>query len=163
MKPKKLCDLLQNTMRDNPRGSEKEIHDLCLKATATDPLLHLALFEYWFANSYRDFIIAEFDSHSVAVLPASRGSRQPSTKADRERATETLKHQLKICLLDHLLSDGTPIRDATFGQCARDGGWLATIAKHGKANEIVGKKLTEVDLQNLLRRFTATRAMARAA
>lgn len=157
MKPKLLTELLRNVMRDNPRGSQREIRDLCLKHCSAEPSLQIALFDYWFGNSYRDFIVEEFAPNSTAVLSARR-EREPADPQSRAKAVEQLTNQLKIALLDHQLSDGTPLRDATFGQVAREGGWLQSIAKCGKANEIVGKKLTESDLQSLLRRHTARRA-----
>lgn len=156
MKPAQLTDLLRSLMRDNPRASQREIHDLCLQRCAKDRRLQLALFEYWFSNSFRDFTIAEYGHNSTAVLSAERS--QKTTGKDRQRAAHSLKEQLKACLLDYALSDGTLLRSATFGQCEREGGWLLDISKCGKANEIVGKKLTETNIRDLLARHGKAKA-----
>lgn len=151
MKPVALQEMLRAAMRDNSRASEKEIHDLCLAQALSNAALTLALFEYWFRNSYRDFTVEIMGAHSIAVVPrpVAQGHVTPEMRA---REVEAVKERMKACLMDYILSDGTMLRNATFGQCANEGGWLIDISKQGAANEIVGKKLKEIDLRNLLKR-----------
>lgn len=157
MKPYKLQRLLRDAIRDNPRGSEKEISDACWGIAKASPDLHHALFQYWFKNSYRDFVVAEMTPNSIAVLPVRRAV---VSAAERGSAVSILVDRMEARLMDHLLSDGTALRFATFGQCTKEGGWLLAIGKQGKANEVVGKKLTEANLQNLLKRAASERRRA---
>jgi hypothetical protein len=152
--------MLRNTLRDNPRASEADIRDKCLAVCLHDRNLQIALFTYWFENSFGDLTVVEQGDNSVAVLrtQAPRAERA-QTQVTRGAKVNDLKQRLKACLMDHELSDGTALRDATFGQCARESGWLLAVSKQGRANEIVGKKLTEHDLVNLQRR-AASKARA---
>lgn len=150
MKPEKLCELLRSVLRDNPRASEAEARQICWQRCNGDADLVQSLFDYWFGNSFRDFKIIGGSSNSTAVISIKQG-RQVGTR----EAIKKLKDQMVACLMDHLLSDGTPLRVGTFGQAARDGGWLCDLAKLGKPNEIIGKKLTEADLQNIRQRHYA--------
>lgn len=166
MKPENLSELLRITRGENPRASEAEIRDICRAKALGDRGLIEDLFNYWFSNSYRDFAVVGGAQGSFAVVAVDR-QRQPSqTRAVSRAATSAkinaLKGQMMACLMDHALSDGTLLRFATFGQCAREGNWLSNIAKHGKPNEVVGKKLTEADLQNLHQRHQITRKRAAA-
>jgi len=162
MKPHALKELLRNSMRDNPDASEKEIRDICERACARSSELQRDLFQYWFVNSYGDFVVERFapSQHAIMATRAdkSRGSTQVGA-AGRSEGTHQIKNEMLACFMDYSLPDGTPLRFATFGQCAQAGGWLEAIGRQGKANEVVGKKLTEIDLRNLmirnLRKVTA--------
>jgi len=154
MKPYKLQRLLRDAIRDNPKGSEKEISDACWGVAKAAPDLHHALFQYWFKNSYRDFVVAEMTPTSIAVLPVRRAV------VSRGHEVSQMVARMEAKLMDHVLSDGTALRFATFGQCTKEGGWLIAVGKQGKANEVVGKRLTEVNLQNLLKRGVTDRRRA---
>lgn len=150
MKPEKLRDLLRSVLRDNPRACEAEVREHCWQRCKAEPALIEALFQYWFGNSYRDVSVIGGLDHSTAIISIER-TRRSGTRT----AIKALKGRLKACLMDHLLSDGTPLRIGTFGQAARDGGWLSDIGKLGKPNEIIGKKLTEAELKNIRQRHYA--------
>lgn len=150
MKPENLRELLRCVLRDNPRASEAEARQLCWQRCQNNAELMQALFAYWFANSFRDFKVIGGSANSSAVI-----SIKQQRRVGTREAINKLKDRMVACLMDHLLSDGTPLRFGTFGQAARDGGWLADIAKLGKPNEIIGKKLTEAELQNIRQRHYA--------
>jgi hypothetical protein len=42
------------------------------------------------------------------------------------------------------------LRDSTFGECAKAGGWLLRISKLGQPGEIVGSVLKEKDVKKAL-------------
>lgn len=150
MKPENLSELLRTVMRDNPRASEAEARQLCWRRCQGNAELIQSLFDYWFGNSYRDFKVISGSAFSSAVIAIKRERR-----AGTREAINKLKDKMVACLMDHMLSDGTPLRFGTFGRAARDGGWLSDIGKLGKANEVIGKKLTEADLQNIRQRHYA--------
>jgi hypothetical protein len=155
MKPQILSEMLRTIKRDNPGASDKEIETLCRDKVRADTELQDAVFDYWFANSVRDYDAVQCRPHEVAVFRNTPAVRVPSPDARARRAAlvSHAKATIVTNLMRFTLSDGTELRHATFGQCQREGSWLASIGKLGKANEIVGKKLTEVDLQNLKKRF----------
>lgn len=150
MKPESLRELLRGVMRDHPRASEAEAHQACWQRCEGDAVLVRALFDYWFGNSFRDFKVVGGAGNSSAVI-----SIKQERRAGTREAINKLKDRMVACLMDHQLSDGTALRFGTFGQAARDGGWLADIGKLGKHNEIIGKKLTEAELQNIRQRHYA--------
>lgn len=152
MKPQVLQTLLRNAMRDNPDGSEMEISNASWALAQKSPDAIRALFLYWFKNSYHDFVVSHIGPHSIAILSAKREVLRSVAKGTRTRNIIDMVSRMEAKLMDHLLSDGTALRFASFGQCQREGGWLLSIGKMGKANEVVGKKLTEKDLRNLLQR-----------
>ncbi len=55
----------------------------------------------------------------------------------------------QIVLLDLTMPNGMALRDCTFAECAKFGGFFAKIAKKGKPKQIVGKVMTEEQLQAL--------------
>lgn len=150
MKPEPLRELLRCVMRDHPRASEAEARQICWQRCQADAALVESLFDYWFGNSFRDFKVIGGTGNSSAVISIKQ-QRRTGTR----EAINKLKDRMVACLMDHQLSDGTALRFGTFGQAARDGGWLADIAKLGKPNEIIGKKLTEAELQNIRQRHYA--------
>jgi hypothetical protein len=167
MKPERLSELLRSVKRDNPRASEAEVRDLCWTAICKDPTFNRPLFDYWFGNSYRDFAVIGGASNSIAVISVARerntgspASEPENVDVARARRAETREavNALKACLMDHALSSGVLLRFATFGDAAREGGWLSDIAKLGKPNEIIGKKLTDANLQDIRQRHYARNA-----
>lgn len=150
MKPENLRELLRCVMRDHPGASEAEARQICWQRCHGDDALVQSLFDYWFGNSFRDFKVVGGTGNSSAVISIKQARR-----ASTREAINKLKDRMVACLMDHQLSDGTALRFGTFGQAARDGGWLADIAKLGKPNEIIGKKLTEAELQNIRQRHYA--------
>jgi hypothetical protein len=75
-------------------------------------------------------------------------------KIDR---VEQMKVEAIACvLLDYVLPDGTPVREATFGALAKLGGWATAVSKLGPANAKVGglRGVDEQTLQNIMLRFT---------
>lgn len=143
-------ELLHRVMRENPRGSEKEVFEGFCDHVENDPGYWGAIIEYWFANNYRLFYVSEIAANSVAISRRETKQRARDVVA-REKAI--IKDRLRAALMDLVLSNGKKLREATFGDCEREGGWLLAISKRGKRGEIVGKKLTEDDLHNIQRRF----------
>jgi hypothetical protein len=140
-------DILKNILKAYPRSSEKTHRFMAREAILADPEARDEVFDYWFENRYAALYI-EARPGSVAVLEAPKNRRASSARA----AVEKARDQLRAALFDHVLSNGKTLREATFGDCAKEGGWLCSIAKLGRANEIVGKKLEEKDLTNLWKR-----------
>lgn len=159
MKPQILSEMLRTIKRDNPSASEKEIADMCREKVRIDAELQEALFDYWFANSSNLFTVVQVRPGETIV---QRNTRKPSPEsvARKSQLVAQVKGRIVAKLMEFALSDGTELRHATFGQCKLEGNWLAAVGERGKANEIVGKKLTETDLQNLMKRFTSKKRAA---
>jgi hypothetical protein len=89
--------------------------------------------------------------------PLESIARSFEYKAKPKPSPEKIKEQRKldanlrgITLMNMFLSDGeTRLKDATGKQVRQEAGWLQNIAKHVKPNEIVGRKLTAVQIFNL--------------
>jgi len=76
-------------------------------------------------------------------------------RVDRVEAAKT--EAIACVLLNFVLPNGLQVRDATFGDMAKFGGWATAVSKLGPANAKVGglKGVSEEVLQNIMRRFTA--------
>lgn len=160
MKPQILSEMLRTIKRDNPAASEKEISDLCREKVRIDAELQDALFDYWFANSVGDFNVLQLRPGETVIQRNTRSRLSPESAARKSELVAKVKGSIVARLMEFALSDGTQLRHATFGQCKREGNWLSEVGGRGKANEIVGKKLTEADLQNLMKRFTSKKRAA---
>lgn len=165
MKPQILTDMLRSIRRDNPSASEMEIRNLCRDKVFLEAELQTALFDYWFSNSFRDFVVTVVGPHETVVNRTAsspspivrRASPSSASVAAKAALVATVKVEIASRLMEFVLADGTQLRFATFGQCQREGNWLAAVGMRGKANEVVGKKLTEVDLFGLWERFNGKR------
>lgn len=151
-------DLLRNVLLGNPAASEKEIFDAVSSEVVRDPGYWGSIITHWFASSYPKVAVEVIGPGSVRFQTRLFHKSPPEDRAERRaaeiEAVENIKLQItKNVLMDFVLSNGKALRSATFGDCANEGGWLLAISKRGRANEIVGKKLTEADLVNLQRRF----------
>lgn len=134
---------LRDLLRKNPRASEKEISALMWTAMQSNTAIRCAIFDYWFERHFKRFSI-HTTKHTVAVIEKHREIRERGKKI-----IKAVKEKLTVALMDHVLSNGTLLRFATFGDCRAEGGWLSAVGKLGRANEVIGKKLTEIDLINI--------------
>jgi hypothetical protein len=89
---------------------------------------------------------------------AMRWYSQRAKRFDREyqppvaiRETSEETGEIVKILLDLTLPGGKALRDATFAECRQAGGFFTRIAKLGKPDEIVGKKLTDAQVAKVLK------------
>lgn len=97
-----------------------------------------------------------YGNRELAVLGNHPRKRAQAVKDKRESAARIksaailLAEHIKSALIgDLFMPNGKMLKDCTFGYCAKTGGVLAAIGRKGKPNEIVGKKLPEVELRKL--------------
>jgi hypothetical protein len=132
----------------NYKGSAfADFRGYMVEAAKSDEEAWEDIFNYWFAAAERSIAVEETED-TIVVRPVKHYSvrvRATRTKKSVQELTNFIVS--KVCL-----PDGTPLLQATFGQCKQAGSWFTSIAKHGKANEVVGKKLTNKELENLWRR-----------
>lgn len=143
-------DVLRDAILANPKASEAEIAEAVWETIRNERGYWRSIFDYWFANNYRHFYVDELDEHSVTI----RERRTVRANGNNKQEVASRKDELRTILMDHVLSSGKRLRDATFRECAQESGWLREVAKQGKPNAIVGKHMTEKDLLNLRMRAT---------
>jgi hypothetical protein len=92
----------------------------------------------------------------VAAVAKAVAVEVPKAIAKIDRVEQMKVEAIACVLLDYVLPDGTPVRDATFGALAKLGGWATAVSKLGPANAKVGglRGVSEETLQNIMRRFT---------
>lgn len=139
---------LREALRASPNASEKEISDSMWAVMNSNAAIRRDIFEHWFGLNFKRFAV-ETTEHSTAIIEKHRKMRRIG-----KRTTKAVKEKLKIVLMDHMLSCGTILRFATFGECVAEGGWLSEVGKFGRANQVVGKTLTETDIQNIRSRVS---------
>ena len=144
-------ELLKDAIRSNPRASEAEISEVVWESVKNEKGYLWPLYEYWFANNYKRFFVEEVSDYESVGHTSIKTREVPERNGSRQEF-KNIKEKLKSILMDYMLSNGKRLRDATFQDCKIDGGWLKEVAKQGRPNEVVGKKLTEKDLQCLMTR-----------
>lgn len=145
-------DLIRQEIKNNPKGTERAIAEAVWEIIKNERGYWKSIFEYWFTNNYRSFVVKRTTEHEVVVE-----ERPPHKRASANMFSHDInnaKAQIKTILMDQVLSTGKKLRDSTFGECATEGGWLLAVAKQGNPNAIVGKHLTEKDLWALRMRAT---------
>lgn len=96
---------------------------------------------YFFINVVNRYVnLGKRKTHERKPLDPDEIRRQV-----RQRVAE-------IGLMMMLLPSGKYVKDATFGECAKESGILAKIGSLGPPEEIVGLKLTEKQLQKIVGR-----------
>lgn len=142
-------EVMRDVILRDPAASTKDIQEKTFAIIGNDKELSRAVYDYWFGNVFRSVKVI-VNKHSVAVQKKTRKAR-----AEGKRTRHAVTAKLQMALMDHMLSNGKLLRFATFGECAKEGGWLATLAKCGKPTQLVGNVLTEPDLWNLRQRNAA--------
>lgn len=166
MTPKKKfpTDELIRIVKNDPEGSNKAHRETMWQECGA--MFAREFFDYWFDNNINRVLIVREPTGAITVKArTSRGEvkqlrtpRQPSPEVREQRArmAKRLADKVsRVVLMDLVMSTGKKIRDCTFAELRREGGWFLAISKLGRPNEIVGKKLTETDLFNVRMRNAA--------
>lgn len=145
-----LLELLAETMKEYPQASEKTHHDKLWDKIREIDSYYLTLFDNWFASNYTYMEVIDQGPNNVAVRRKVRRINTARKAVAKTRAKELLSN---FVLMNQVLSTGRLLRDSTFFDCKREGGWYTALSKKGRALEIVGKKLEEKDVQNIHARY----------
>lgn len=95
---------------------------------------------YFFVNMH-DYLTTSRNKHQTPQ------QRAHAKQAADECVTDLKRKIVDIVLLDIILPSGKRLRDSTFAECGRAGGWFTKLAKMGKPAQVVGKVLTEAKLK----------------
>lgn len=136
-------DLLRELLEKHPRKSEESIHQMFAETVLGDTTKTYldSIIEYWFANNYRSLV-------RPIAMPSPDTVR---AAADRlVQVKRTIKARaVEMVLLDIVLPTGKALRDSTFAECAKAGGWFSAIAKRGAPSKIVGKTMSEAQVHKV--------------
>jgi hypothetical protein len=123
-------ELLARIVADNP-GVDDEV--LFHAFTAESGPYFMEIQRYWFANNLR----------ALKPRPTPIAKSVDRVAAQEHFVAKAKDRAVKLVLLDYVLPNGKMLRDSTFGECAKAGGWLSELAKKGQPNEKVGAVLDE--------------------
>lgn len=162
-----MHDLLKSIIVNNPSVSEAEAKEQMWGEINDSKETYRLLYDNWFnANWFRyepevKEIITERPGEapvigqSITVVRKRQGSTRETKFKRKIVAKKIIKERIHVILMNLPMPNGKLLRDCTGAECVKFGGWFATIAKNIKPTEKVGKKLTEIDLQNLYMRNAA--------
>lgn len=137
-------DLLKRLIEENARYSEKKLQNLFSATVREDEEQLDAIIEYWFANNYRSLV------HKPPASPSVKAAKVAERTARVEVAKTIIKaNATRMVLLDFVLPNGKPLRDATGKDCAKAGGWLSKIAASVKPGQKVGDVLSEAQVKKI--------------
>jgi hypothetical protein len=101
-------------------------------------------------------VLAWFVGRGLFLL-VRRVKSGPTTSVDRVAAKEeealqtavtaTKTRAVELVLLDFVLPNGRKLRDCTFSELRRCGGWLTRLARVGQPSDNVGTTLTEKEVR----------------
>lgn len=139
-------DVVERLIRDFPDAERGELFDKFRMKIAENEAQQRAIDWYFFVNMH-DYLTTNRNRK-----PYARES-SPDRAAQQRAHIDNLKARIvDYCLMEHLLSDGqTRLGDATREQVAKENGWMSKIVQKLKPGEIVGKALTEKQLQEMRR------------
>lgn len=154
--------MLLQMMEQNRGKSESALLDLFMEQVKEDDDCLGVIIEYWFTNNYRSL-------RQQQRSPVERQRVQQQTVAMTEAVTQRIKQRIRqeaeIMLLDMILPNGKPLRECTGRECARlgpkIGGWLTSVAKAVKPDQVVGESLSERDVQRLYSKATRAKPPAK--
>ena len=91
---------------------------------------------------------AQVEEGKVSVRFTSRASG-PKSERRKVVAQRVITRAAGTILLNLPMPNGKLLRNCTGAECSKFQGWFRDISKHVGPSEVVGKKLTETELQNL--------------
>lgn len=131
-----------------------------IEALEDNPKCQQIIIEWWLDNQLR--VLRQERMRAMPARSKASVATAPLTPVERERHKTEVTRQMvdkikaniaKIALRDMVLPNGKKLKDCTFGELRQLnpvlGDFLARVAAKGKKDEIVGRVLSEVDLQNL--------------
>src|SRR5690348_1209258 len=119
--------LLREIVEAHPDYDEEAIyHEMQEQCAAYFP----EILRYWVTNNLK------------ALRPRKRGEQT----ADRTASMEKTVGRMKMLLLDTVLPTGKMLRDSTFAEAGKTGGWLTRLSKCGQPGEIIGATMSEKEV-----------------
>lgn len=126
----------------NPGVERKRLFELFQELVGEDEAAQRAANHYTFTNFY--------DRVTAPVRPPQSMAERVAAFQEREKRKEAIKAEVvgRLLRMEWIVpSTGKRLMESTFGELAKLGGWFLKVSKRGKPNQIVGKVLTEADLQ----------------
>lgn len=137
---KNPLQVLVNAIDNDPTMPTERLFQTWWGAVKDDEDLMRAVGRHAFHN-----MLASLDRDKRKARERRRGQRAVS-----KAAVAMIKDRIRsVVLMDLLLPNGKKLRDSTFAECSAAGGWFKQLATRGKPSQIVGKVLTEADLQKI--------------
>jgi hypothetical protein len=128
----------QTWEKNNARAVVKEVMDEMPDADSE------ARFHVFYARAHQfdTEIYRYFHDNAERALRVRKGE-----SVDRTKAREQAAKDLKLFLLDLMLPNGKMLRDCTFSEAGRAGGWYTRLSKCGQPGEIIGATMTEKEVR----------------
>lgn len=157
---------IKDVLLSNPEISEAEAKEFLWSSMKDNKDIFRLLFDNWFNVNWRRYepqvkeVVTKkgkkrIVGRSVTIVRLIPKQHQQSKEKRKIIAQKIIQNAAPTILMNLPMPNGKPLKDCTGNECSKFGGWFGLIAKAIKPKEIVGKHLTETDLQNLLRRNAA--------
>jgi hypothetical protein len=127
-----------------PQNLDQLLLELGKKYQGDELREHLIVFAKEFPAFVEEALVFWFSwRHRALLEPAQSRLTMIANKA----AADVRKDAVKASIIDRIvLSTGKTLRDSTFGELAKEGGWLVKLSKMGKPGEVVGQKLSDAEI-----------------
>jgi hypothetical protein len=141
------------------RVAERNPQQILAELTERDPTASVdRLFKKWKSAIIDDVDLLDaalrhaFTNMLTNIDRGRRGRTSVATrvqqKIEREQAIKQMQVKIeRVVLLNIKLPNGKLLRDCSFAECKKAGGWFLKVAKMGRPTQIVGLTLSEEKLQ----------------
>lgn len=112
-----------------------------ISRSESDPDLARLNAEANFLYAYKRIMRRGFESRT-------KPERKEKRVAAINEISRTMKRKMQeVCIMDLILPSGKTVRDSTFAECKKAGGFLGFLATKGKPSQIVGKVFNDEQVQ----------------
>ncbi len=126
--------IVAELVKNSPGTSREVLFEEFRKSVAIEATFRRAVEWFYFVNMYDE------------IRAADRKGQRPSV-VSRERV-ESLKRKItEVVFMDLTLPSGKKLKDSTFAECGKAGGWFTRVSLLGNPADIVGAKITEHELK----------------
>jgi type I site-specific restriction endonuclease len=141
-------EILRRLVEDNPHAGMDELFAKFRKVLAkAEDEMQETVDRYYFDNNVRS-LQSITDPGSGTRKAASRERAEALRKKVEENIATAIQQKAQRILLDAIMPNEKPLRDCTGQECNQMGGWLAGIGAKLKADQKVGEKFNEDQIQS---------------
>jgi len=132
--------MLRRIMRWMPGAAEEDTWPIFLAEVLKDDEMRDACLRWFHVNARN-----RLERHALVEPPAKRTAAQARQAREEKhaRAADRMARVDAVMILDHVMPNGKPLRDCTFGYAREVGGDFMCIGRMGRPDQIVGEVLTD--------------------
>lgn len=145
-------DILMTAISENRTANKAQLLTIVRDALLSDDHIDslYAVIEYWFSNNYHS-IVSQKSEDADDIKQRLSKVRSAEEEKIKTNIQAKIRDEVKIILMEMIMPSGKTLRKSTGRECAMAGGWLNEVSKLIAPDEVVGDRLTEEEISEVLR------------